>query len=177
MDVKNIAKLNPFRDEDFMNEREMKLRACIGDNSGTSRQFRDIHIAEGFKKAHELIYEGVKSDKIAVDVAVYPVFSCSRHSIELYLKLIIKQLLHIYKIKIGGDKIYGNIKKENSKLHSIKQLKNNLKSLFIVDPGCKKEFSANLKYFGFLIKDYYFNDRSTAFRYTHSNKIKHQSFG
>ena len=99
-------------------------------------------------------------------------FYCSRHSIELYLKLIIKQLLHIYKIKIGEDEIYGNIKKENSNLHGIKQLKNNLKSLFIVDPRCKKEFSANLKCFDSLIKDYYFDDRSTAFRYTYSNKIK-----
>ena len=88
-----LYKLNPFK-EIYCNS---NYRACVGNNSGISPNSRDCIIIDGYKASVDNLYKNMVEKNIWIDIGVYPfIFDC-RHSIELSLKVIIKNLIIIYK--------------------------------------------------------------------------------
>ena len=105
---RKLAELNPFEDFEYVLTPELE-HACIGNNTGISPVGRDMSIVEGFRTAAKLIIKGIVEDNELEDTCVYPLFFSCRHSIELILKQIIRQLVGMYKLRMNpqnDDKIF-----------------------------------------------------------------------
>lgn len=169
--AKNDSKLSPFNNFNC----DMKYIACIGENSGIHRTERDGFIIDGYKKTAELIFNAIDTDsgKIFTDIAVYPLFFCCRHTIELYLKMIIKKLLILYKLKNSiqtEDTLSQSIQAELG-THSIRTLVNKIELLKTVDPKIIKTI-VELDGFVDYVADYDIDDSSDTFRYTYKKNHK-----
>ena len=164
-----LFKLDPFR----KCISSLNLRACVGNNSGISPNSRDCSIVEGYKDSVELLYENIKNKNILTDLAVYPFIFCCRHSIELALKIVIKNLIIIYKQK-------NKIETRNEYICSIEQVckKHDIQALynqFVSFSEFKNEIREALskfEYFEYCIKDYYFDIDGDSFRYTFKRNLE-----
>lgn len=165
----DLFQLNPFHDKIS----NIHLRACVGNNSGISPNSRDCSIIDGYKDTVELLYKEISKNKILIDTAVYPFIFCCRHSIELALKVILKNLMIIYKLKNKIDTRNPYICKiENvCKQHDINALYNAFISFDDFQIEIKEEL-INFKYFENCIKDYYFDINGDSFRYTFKKNLE-----
>lgn len=165
---KKISELNPFTDFNF--NRDTKLFACIGDNSGINSEERDAIIVDGYRTNAKLLFEAIASGKELQDTCVYPLFFTCRHSIELSLKLIINKLLKIYKKRndLKNDDNFCQTIRSILTSHSIEELVDSFKNMQNFDDNVKKVFR-ELEDFDLYIKDYFFDVESDAFRYTYKN--------
>ena len=161
--------LNPFKDRIS----NTNYRACVGKNSGLSHNSRDCAIIDGYKENVDLLYKNMEKKNIWIDIGVYPFIFCCRHSIELSLKTILKNLMIIYKqknnITTRNDYL---CKVENvCKQHDIKSLYNEL----ILFKEFQNEIKEELSKFNRLeqcIKDYYFDIDGDSFRYTFKRNLE-----
>ncbi|MGN1222799.1 MAG: hypothetical protein ACI4T1_01555 [Christensenellales bacterium] len=164
-----LFKLNPFKERYF----NSNYRACVGNNSGVSPNFRDCIIIDGYKASVEKLYQDMIEKTIWIDIGVYPFIFCCRHSIELSLKVIIKNLIIIYKRK-------NNIKTRNDyicklervcKQHNIYSLYNELINFKDFKNELQEAFD-NFGHFEDCIKDYFFDVDGDSFRYTYKRNLE-----
>ncbi len=169
MQIGDILKLDPFKD--YVSA--YRLRACVGDNSGVSVNSRDCSIIDGYKESVDFMIKHIDNGEAVIDTEVYPFLFCCRHSVELSLKVFIKNMLIIYKIK-------NDIKTEDDftlkindilKKHDIKELRETIDLFYVVDDEIRKTIS-KIKYFNKCIKDYYFDTDGDVFRYTFKRNQK-----
>lgn len=164
--MKKISELNPFKDFNF--NRDTKLFACIGNNSGINSEERDSIIFDGYRTNAKLLFEAIVSGKEFQDTCVYPLFFTCRHSIELSLKLIINKLLKIYKMRnnLKNDDNFCHAIRNSLNSHSIEELVYSFKNMQKFDADIEEAFN-ELEDFDLYIKDYFFDVESDAFRYTY----------
>ena len=81
-----VLKLNPYKNHIS----PIMYRACVGNNSGVNVHSRDCSIIDGYKESVDILMQHVKDKTATVDTVVYPLLFCCRHSIELTLKVLIK---------------------------------------------------------------------------------------
>lgn len=171
MKKERLSELTPF--EDFNFYRDTSLFACIGDNSGINSKERDLIIIDGYRTNAKILFQSIESGSELQDTCIYPLFFSCRHSIELYLKLIISKLLKIYLKRFNlpdDDEFCKKIRKSLS-LHSIEELVENFKCIQNFDQSIKTNFET-LDDFDLYVKDYFFDVESDAFRYTYKSDKK-----
>ena len=168
--LKTLSEIDPF---EF---RDGGIVSCIGKNTGLSPAQRDFSIAEGFKQSVDIMYSTLTNKTkfnelsgifVSIDLLVYPFWFNSRHAIELYLKLAIKRLKWVWDKK--KTQLTNEQDKEYSKAiksHNIEVLSHIFSNLVKIDPNTNEAFQ-EIHHFGDIIKDYFFDDKSDAFRYTH----------
>lgn len=164
-----LYKLNPFK-ESYC---DSNYRACVGNNSGISPNFRDCIIIDGYKASVDNLFKNMVKKSIWIDIGVYPfIFDC-RHSIELSLKVIIKNLITIYKRK-------NNITTKNEyicklervcKQHDINSLYNELINFKDFKNELQDAFN-QFVHFEDCIKDYCFDVDGDSFRYTYKRNLE-----
>lgn len=142
---------NPF--ELFMDEQYV---ACVGGES----YLDDQTIFSGYVEAAKILASNVRHVGIALDEIVYPIVYCCRHSIELGLKIVLKNIMQICVIKHYLPYVQDNRKVINT--HSIRKLNRLIKDMPILDKRISKPYSEIEEY----IKDYYFDEEGVAFKYT-----------
>lgn len=158
-----LLKLNPY--EDYISP--LEIRACVGDNSGVNEADRDCNIIDGYKRSVDILIQHIIPLETPADVLVYPLLFCCRHSVELYLKLLIKQFLTIYRRKYNiktDDKTTETIK-GSLKTHDISKLVECLLTFAKMDVTIEERFNEIKPVFDSLI-DYAFDVDGDAFRYT-----------
>lgn len=164
-----LFQLNPF-DNKVSNE---NFRACVGNNSGISPNFRDCSIIDGYKNTVDLLYKEISNNEILIDTVVYPFIFCCRHSIELALKVIIKNLMIIYKIKnkiVTTDPYICKVEAV-CKQHDINALYNTFISFDNFQIEIKEELT-KFKHLKNCINDYDFDTDGDNFRYTFKRNLK-----
>ena len=164
-----LYKVNPFKESYF----NSNYRACVGNNSGVSPNSRDCIIIEGYRASVEKLYKDMIKKNIWIDIGVYPfIFGC-RHSIELSLKVIIKNLLIIYKRKnnISTRNEYICQLEKTCKQHNINSLYNALIDFKDFRYELKKAFD-EFGHFEDCIKDYCFDIDGDSFRYTFKRNME-----
>lgn len=145
---KYIQQLNPFQYNKIS-----RTIACVGSNGGTT----DGDILQGFKEAVEVLAEIVIS-KGNEDTLIYPLVYCSRHSLELGLKIILKQIFKIYELK----QISIDVKaKKDMYIHDLETLNNLIVKYYEIDRRIKVEYDKVCIY----LQDYYFDTKGDAFKY------------
>lgn len=143
----------------FILNKNAKYTACVGINGGTD----DKMIRKGYKQAVSLLMrESMKM--IDIDLYVYPLIYCAGHSIELGLKIIIRDIIKIYNIKnIMNSDIEETYRKINT--HNILQLHNNIKKIGTIDSRILKKYNGVEGY----LKDYFKDPEGDAFKYESSS--------
>lgn len=171
-----IYNLNPF----FEKVSSIKYRACVGNNSGVAPNSRDCIIIDGYKESVDLLYEsmvGKLNKSIWIDTGIYPfLFNC-RHSIELALKVFLKNLLIIYKNKnkIETSDDYINHIEQICKAHDLESLYKELINFKYFQLELKDAFN-EFKYFKECVQDYFFDIDGDTFRYTFKRNWKTINF-
>lgn len=133
---------NSYSEEEIMSANPFEkwlspnyLRACVGNNSGIHVNSMDCSIIDGYKDAVDFLMEKVKDRTATIDTLVYPILFCCRHSVELSLKVLIKNFIIIYKRKKKRTTSDSFIQKlePSLKKHDIKELVDCLEELKIID--------------------------------------------
>ena len=159
-----VLKLNPYKNHIS----PIMYRACVGNNSGVNVHSRDCSIIDGYKESVEILMQHVKDKTATVDTVVYPLLFCCRHSIELALKVLIKNFLVIYRRKYDiktSDTMIEDIKKI-LKTHDILNLVDCLKKFMKVDVEIDKILNEMNPVLDSL-DDYAFDTDGDTFRYTY----------
>ena len=130
--------------------------ACVGNNGGTY----DEWIRDGFFKTVDLIYTQIRQCHNE-DTYIYPMFYCARHSTELGLKIVIRNILEIYRLKKCTIPEDANI---SYATHDIAKLSDILKLLIAVDNRLLTEYPKASIY----LADYQDDELSDLFRYATS---------
>jgi hypothetical protein len=99
-----MAKRRFQRNALFRNGPDMGLNACVGDNGGPY-DFADY--GEGFFRGGTAIVETIKTNRIGIDVLIYPAAFAFRHGIELYLKELLMELISVNRSNIAYEKHHG----------------------------------------------------------------------
>lgn len=135
------------------------VTACVGINGGTN----DNYIRTGFHEAVKGIVERIKEIKYE-DVLVYPLIFCARHSIELGLKMILRDIIMIYAIK--GEKVVRKVSIDSilkkAHTHDIRLLNEQILEYISVDERLEKRYQPIIEY----LDDYNIDPEGDAFRYT-----------
>ncbi len=164
-----LFKINPFQDRIS----NTNYRACVGNNSGISPNSRDCAIIDGYKENVDLLYKNMVDKNVWIDIGVYPFIFCCRHSIELSLKIFLRNLMIIYKHKnssqISDDYIL-HIEKI-CKSHDLESLYHELISFKYFQIELKDAFD-EFTYFNECIQDYFFDLDGDSFRYTYKKNWK-----
>ena len=163
---------------------DINLRAAVGVNGG----YCESIIIDGYNEAVNVLFRSTLyqegNDTIAADSAVYPIIFCARHSIELCLKWLLRQICHIKIIKENKN-IYIKSKTTTSeddrnayldqlenkwkgleidkktKTHNLKMLCDLICEYYRVDTKIKKSFDIILPY----LCDYFIDPSGDVFRY------------
>lgn len=147
----DVLKENPFK----FNKCDPVI-ACVGNNGGTD----DITIMEGFKTAVDILFENIKNGGTE-DELIYPLVYCCRHSIELSLKIIVRNIEKIEEIK--QIKIDSSLRKKILHSHSIENLSTLLQS---ISKEADSRISDSYSQISPLLNDYFFDLNGDAFKYT-----------
>lgn len=164
-----ILQVNPFEKCIF----PKSLRACVGNNSGVHVNSRDCSIIDGYKDAVQYMMEKICSQEATIDTLVYPILFCCRHSVELSLKVLLKNFIIIYKRKNNittTDKFISDLH-ESLKGHNIETLVKSIDKIMFIDPEIEKVMS-DIKFYKECISDYYFDIDGDSFRYTFKRNWK-----
>lgn len=170
---KKLTDEDLFKADPFKNPvSSIHLRACVGSNSGVSQNSRDCILIDGYTKTVDLLFADIKKKDLWIDEGVYPFVYCCRHSIELALKTVLKNLIIIYKCKnkILTRNDYICHVEEVCKKHDIQSLYNEIISFNDFQKEIKNEL-CHFIYFEDCIKDYYFDIDGDNFRYTFKRNL------
>ncbi|STA93104.1 hypothetical protein [Clostridium cochlearium] len=132
--------------------------ACVGDNGGTD----NFGIREGYKKSVYLLINAVKHGE-SEDHLIYPIVYNARHSIELSLKIIIENILCIYRLK---NIRFDEIDKKKIYTHDIEVLDSIITKYYKVDNRIVEFYDKVLLH----LKDYFFDVNGDAFKYEDDHK-------
>lgn len=167
--VKKLIHLNPFNSAIS----PIKLRACVGNNSGVNVYSRDCSIIDGYNDAVNILIDSILNRNATIDTIVYPLLFCCRHSIELSLKTLLKNFVVIYKKQNrlkNTDKFIESVI-SSSKEHDIDKLARKLQEFKLKNKEIQKALIERDYLFDF-IKDYYFDINGDSFRYTFKKNLK-----
>ena len=167
--VKKLIHLNPFNSAIS----PIKLRACVGNNSGVNVYSRDCSIIDGYNDAVNILIDSILNRNATIDTIVYPLLFCCRHSIELSLKTLLKNFVVIYKKQNrlkNTDKFIESVI-SSSKGHDIDKLARKLQEFKLKNKEIQKALIERDYLFDF-IKDYYFDINGDSFRYTFKKNLK-----
>lgn len=149
--VKKLIQLNPFNSAIS----PIKLRACVGNNSGVNVYSRDCSIIDGYNDAVNILIDSILNRNATIDTIVYPLLFCCRHSIELSLKTLLKNFVVIYKKQNrlkNTDKFIESVI-SSSKEHDIDKLARKLQEFKLKNKEIQKALIERDYLFDF-IKDY-----------------------
>lgn len=167
--VDKLIQLNPFNNVIS----PIKLRACVGNNSGVNVYSRDCSILDGYNDAVKILVDSILNNKATIDTIIYPLLFCCRHSVELSLKTLLKNFIVIYKKqnKLKGTDRFIDSVLEASKKHDINILADKLLDFREKNKEINKTLIEKDYLFEFF-KDYYFDIDGDSFRYTFKRNLK-----
>jgi hypothetical protein len=140
-----------------------KFNACVGNNG-----YVDLDTyADGFKEAALLLIDAAISQKIPMDIAVYPAIFNARHYLELFIKYQIKKVNSMFEF------INPNYKSTSIHGHELSKLWQEYKKSVISQK--EDRFTIQLQQLDEFISDFSdIDDSSETFRYPISNgRVKH----